>query len=320
MAVAVCRGRARSPLVWIGGKYYSVTHVLAALPPAHGLPQVHSSMPSRGVTHVLAALPPAQDYDVYCEPMGGAAHVLASKLEGSHVEIYNDVNRDLVNFWMWVRDLPEVLEERLRSLPYSRVLYYQYHASLYDGTELDSLERAVRWFYVLRSSFSACVGPCPYGWSASGSKNQARSYQNALSLFEAVSQRFRYVQLDGRDFVEVITQYQGPRVLFYVDPPYIGCEDYYRDETGAARFTWADHERLAVLLNETEAKVALSYYAHPHLEEWYPPDRWRRLSWATVKHAQRTHVQRDAGQEVLLMNYPESVGLRAINLDLWSER
>ncbi len=295
MAVAVRRGRARSPLVWIGGKYYSVAHV-------------------------LAALPPAQDYDVYCEPMGGAAHVLVGKPEGSHIEIYNDVNQDLVNFWMWVRDMPDMLEERLRSLPYSRVLYYQYHASLYDGTDLDSLERAVRWFYVLRSSFSAQVCPVAHGWSASGFKNQARSYQNALSLFGAVSERFRYVQLDGRDFAEVITQYQGPRTLFYVDPPYIGCEDYYRDETGAARFAWADHERLAVLLNETEAKVVLSYYVHPQLEEWYPSDRWRCLTWATVKHSQRTHVQRDAGREVLLMNYPESAGLRVVNLDLWGER
>jgi DNA adenine methylase len=295
MVVAVRRGSARSPLVWIGGKYYSVAQV-------------------------LAALPPAQDYDVYCEPMGGAAHVLAGKLEGSHREIYNDANQDLVNFWMWVRDRPAILEERLRSLPYSRVLYYRYHASLYDGTELDSLERAVRWFYVLRSSFSFCVGPVANGWSSSGLRqSKARSYQNALSLFEAVSERFRYVQLDCRDVAAVIEQYQGLRTLFYVDPPYIDCEHYYRDETGAARFTWADHERLAVLLNQTQAKVALSYYPHPQLEEWYPADRWRRCSWEMVKHAQLTRAQRDKGQEVLLMNYPESVGLRAVPLDLWGE-
>jgi DNA adenine methylase len=293
MTVLARRGGTRSPLVWIGGKYYSVSQV-------------------------LAAFPPAQDYDVYCEPMGGAAHVLAAKPEGSHIEIYNDANGDLVNFWMWVRDMPGVLEERLRSLPYSRALYYEYHASLYDGSDLDSLERAVRWFYVLRSSFSARVVPVAHGWSASGFKNQARSYHNALSLFEAVSERFRYVQLDCRDFAAVIEQYQGSRTLFYVDPPYIGCEDYYRDETGAGRFTWEDHVQLAALLNQTEAKVALSYYVHPQLEEWYPPDRWRCLTWATVKHSQRTHLQRDAGHEVLLMNYP-SVGLRAVNLDLWGE-
>jgi DNA adenine methylase len=295
MVVALRRGGTRSPVIWIGGKYYSVAVI-------------------------LAALPPAEDYDVYCEPMGGAAHVLAAKLEGSHIEVYNDANRDLVNFWMWVRDMPDVLAERLRSLPYSRVLFYQYHASLYDGTELDSLERAVRWFYVLRSSFSSCVGPVANGWSSSGLRqSKARSYHNALSLFGTISERFRYVQLDCRDFAAVIEQYQGPRTLFYVDPPYVDCEHYYRDEAGAARFTWESHERLAVLLNQTEAKVALSYYAHPQLDAWYPPDRWRRLTWEMVKHAQLTRARRDRGHEVLLMNYPESVGLHAVNLDLWGE-
>src|SRR5947209_2514014 len=101
--VATSRTRVRSPLTWIGGKYYS-----AAI--------------------ILSAFPPDNIYDVYVEPMGGAAHVLAQKSPAHHVEVYNDINQDVVNFWMWLRDMPAALYGRLRSLPYSRALYYRYHA------------------------------------------------------------------------------------------------------------------------------------------------------------------------------------------------
>ncbi|MBO0784163.1 MAG: DNA adenine methylase, partial [Ktedonobacteraceae bacterium] len=128
---------------------------------------------------ILSAFPAAGAYDVYVEPMGGAAHVLMQKSPQHHVEIYNDLNQDVVNCWMWLRDQPQELYERLRSLPYSRALYYRYHASLYDGSDLDSLERAVRWFYVLRASFSGWLARSPHGWKSSGMKNEALSYQNA---------------------------------------------------------------------------------------------------------------------------------------------
>src|SRR5439155_20619800 len=96
---------------------------------------------------------------------GGAAHVFMQKKAYKHVEIYNDLNSDLVNFWMQCRDNLEAMEEACRSLPYSREIYYQYHYSLFDGTQLQPLERAVRRFYVLRSNFNGHLNPMPTGWS-----------------------------------------------------------------------------------------------------------------------------------------------------------
>jgi DNA adenine methylase len=279
-------GEVRSPLAWIGGKYYSAERILEAFPPANR-------------------------YDVYVEPFGGAAHVLARKSPAHHLEIYNDRNRDLVNWWRWMRDHPEKLEARLDTLPYSRALYQDYHASLFDGSPLDSLERAVRWYYVLRSSFSATVRPRKTGWNNAirhQSAGPVHTFRHATELFRVVAARFRYVQLECRDFAAVIEQYQGLRTLLYVDPPYLGCENYYQGPDGK-RFTWGDHERLATLLNATPSLVALSYYDHSQLEEWYPAPRWRRLQWETVKHSQRTRAQRDKGHEVLLCNYPAPVSL-----------
>ena len=264
----------RSPLPWIGGKYYSAQRI-------------------------LAAFPPPESYDTYVELFGGAAHVLIQKPAWHHVEVYNDLDGDLVNFWMICRDRAEELEARCRSLPYSRELYYTYHKSLCDGTVLNPLERAARWFYVLRSSFAARVRHSPQGWCASALyRGDASSYHTALDLLQAVQARFQSVLIDRRDFAAVFQQHNRPRTLFYVDPPYIGAEGYYD-----AAFTQADHERLAALLTQTEAAVALSYYPHPLLDTLYPAAHWRRVTWEVTKHSQRSRATKERATEMLLCNY-----------------
>lgn len=266
----------RSPITWIGGKFYLAKRI-------------------------LASFPPSEAYDTYVEPFGGAAHVLIQKPQAHHIEVLNDINDDLVNFWLMMRDCAPCLQQYLESLPYARSLYYAYHKSLYDGTPLNPFERAARWFYVLRSSFLPEVSTAKKGWGSS-SKNKgsakAHIYYNALQLFEAIRDRFRSVEIDNRDFAQVITRYQSPRTLLYVDPPYIDAESYYHQP-----FDSSDHKRLAKLLNEAPGFVALSYYPHPLLDALYPSSKWRRVEWQTKKHAQRSNKVHDTAQEILLMNY-----------------
>jgi DNA adenine methylase len=267
----------RPPMPWIGGKYFSAPQIVAAFPSSQG-------------------------YDVYVDLFGGAANVLLQKpLYKKHVEVYNDVNSDLVNFWLHCRDHADELEERLRTLPYSRELYYQYHHDLYAGDLLDPVERAVRWFYVLRSSFTGWerASSAP-GWSGGGigGRNDAYIYHSALDLFAPLQRRLRHVLIDHRDFAAVFESYNQSRVLFYCDPPYMSAEHYYQ-----SAFAEEDHLRLAAMLNASPAFVALSYYPHPLLDTLYPAPKWRRITWDVVKHSQRTRDDRDRATEMLLCNY-----------------
>ncbi|HLG79131.1 MAG TPA: DNA adenine methylase [Ktedonobacteraceae bacterium] len=274
-----------SPLMWVGGKFASAKRIVKAFPP----PEL---------------------YGTYVEVFGGAAHVLFHKAPGSHLEVYNDLNDDLVRFWMAARDQPEALQQRIDSLPYSRSLYHAYHASLRANAPMDDLERAARWFYVLRSTFGG-VPDFSKGWGylIGEGANRVSALRTATALLTVVAQRFRYVQIEHRDFAAIIQTYQTPRTLFYVDPPYIGCEDYYDTVDGSQLFTEDDHRRLATLLNATPAYVALSYYAHSLVDELYPAQRWRLLTWRQAKAVQKTREHRQYGREVLLMNYPETLGL-----------
>lgn len=280
----------RSPLLWIGGKYYSAAKI-------------------------VAAFPPPDQYRVFVDLFGGAGHVTLKKPPYKHLEIYNDSNVDLVNFWLQARDNTEALLERCASLPYSRVLYYDYHRSLWSGEQFSPVERAARWFYVVRSSYLGKDHHVASGWSAGnksdGSGGDAQSYRSALDCFVFLRERMRFVLIDCRDFGAVLQQYDRPNTLLYADPPYIGAEMHYRE-----RFRWEDHVRLAELANAAQAKMAISYALHPQLDIWYPASRWRRLTWEAPRPSRRSRSQRTGAAEVLLLNYsPE--GVSAENLALW---
>jgi len=57
------------------------------------------------------------------------------------IEVYNDINNNLVNFFMVARDNTKELIERLDSLPYARSLYQQWQKKPLPD---EPIEKAVR--------------------------------------------------------------------------------------------------------------------------------------------------------------------------------
>jgi DNA adenine methylase len=281
----------RSPLKWIGGKYASASRIVAAFPPPRW-------------------------YTTYLEPCGGAAHVLMHKPHWGHREIYNDLNDDLVNFWLQLRDHADELVAALSTIPYSRKLYYDAHRQLFDGSAIDPLERAALFFYVLRGTGTGWLRSSPVGWNNTASS--AAAYRSVLDLFMQVQERLTRpkVLIDNRDVFRVLEEYDSPTTLHYVDPPYIGAEYYY--QAGIRKYAKQrfDHERLAERLNALQGYVALSSYPHADLDAWYPAPRWHQLIWQQHKPSAlpgAIEEEMRAATEMLLCNYPLPVQ------SLWSE-
>lgn len=278
----------RSPIAWVGGKAASVPTI-------------------------LQHLPPRKAFQVYVEPFAGALNVILN-MPPARLECINDLNNNLVNFWLQCRDHAKELQERADSLPYARSLYNQYRASLLSNEPLDAMERAVRWFYVQRSGIG---GKGLAGWGYRSHFTQERqpscayTYHEIIPFFKVISNRLRNVQIESQDFEAIIRLYEASNCLIYCDPPYVETEGYYNDTPA---FTEADHRRLAALLNATPAMVALSYYPHPLVDELYPADKWRRVTWSVYKRVEKTTETRQKAQELLLMNYPAHV----VTQSLWT--
>lgn len=278
----------RSPITQPGGKYYSIKHILPQFP--------HHSA-----------------YRTYCEVFGGTGVMLLNKPPHDHLEVFNDANGDLINWWMQCRNHPEELREQIDSLPYSRQLYEQWQASLFDGTEMSEMERAVRWFYVVRNTIGAHVRQSSSNWGYNidlSGNSIVSKFRSAIRMFKDISSRMERVQIEHSDFEHIITTYQRPSTFFYCDPPYINAEHYYEN----LPFTEADHRRLATLLNNTPAMVALSYYPHPLVDELYPASKWRRVTWSVYKSVEKTTETRQKATEMLLCNYPAHI----VTQSLWT--
>jgi DNA adenine methylase len=211
------------------------------------------------------------EHHCYVEPFSGGAHVMMNKIP-SKVEIFNDIDEDLVNFLMILRENKDKLIEALITLPSSRHLCMKWQC---EPLPSDPFEKAVRWFYLLRQTIIP-ANNIKSGWRTGKVKNTAIDYQNVLQRLSAFELRFRRIMIECLDFRECILRYDTPKTMFFVDPPYVDREDLYK-----GGFTENDHIELSKILNNVSGKVLLSYYADPLILELYKG--WRI-------HTVRAHV------------------------------
>jgi DNA adenine methylase len=211
--------------------------------------------------------------------------------------VYNDIDGNLVNFLLVVREDTEQLIRASESLPYSRELYERWKK---EPLPEDRFERAVRFFYLNRSGIAKGNGPETYktGWrhSTQFTQNPANGYQSACKAIASFADRMKGVMIEHDDFRKIIEKYDSPEALFYIDPPYIGREKYY-----AGGFTENDHRGLAEMLNRVKGKVIVSYYDDPLLLEIYPA--WRRETFEQLK--QIVGGDNEWATELLLMNFED---------------
>jgi DNA adenine methylase len=221
----------KSVLNWIGGKSLLAKDVVARIP-AH---------------------------QCYVEPFTGAGWVFFRK-EPSTVEVLNDLNGDLVAFY---RVLQHHLEEFLRQFKWlltAREWWDDWNRQLAAGG-LTDIQRAARFYYIQRQSFGGKVSGRTYGYSTT---HPTRI--NLLRLEEDLSAahlRLNRVQIEHFPYDEVIRRYDRPETMFYLDPPYFGCEGYY----GKGLFSRDEFADLAEQLAGIKGKFLLSLNDVPEIRD-----------------------------------------------------
>ena len=160
-------------------------------------------------------------HKIYVEPFGGAAGVLLNKTP-SPLEVYNDLNSDVVNFFTVLRDKEKAAEliRRLKLTPYAREEY----DNAYMPPEGDDIERARA--LIVRAGMGigsrGALSSSPLGFAASTKKirKHAKDFVNRVENTWKIAERFRSVVIECRDALELIPRYDTPDTLWYMDPPY----------------------------------------------------------------------------------------------------
>jgi DNA adenine methylase len=164
-----------SPFRYAGGKFYARHLILEHLVP----------------------------HKVYVEPFAGGGSIFFAK--NKSVENWlNDVDPDLINVYQTIRDRPDELAEALQSEEATKERHSWYKN---EFNPQNDLERAVRWYYLNRTSYSGIMNPrnCYWGY---GDKYSMRP-ENWGRNIERTSAKLQNVRLTCLDFEEVITSVEA---------------------------------------------------------------------------------------------------------------
>jgi DNA adenine methylase len=197
------------------------------------------------------------DHRRYVEPFGGSAAVLLNKPQ-SYVEVFNDLDDDVVQFFRVAREQCDELQEWLRSVPYSEAVYNRWQAEYDAGERPDEpVERAGRWFFLRYANYGGSPDKRA-GFKRPGKRNEARSFRGGIDEIQFVVNRLQEVTIAKEPAVDIIERYDHEETLFYCDPPYYAAEErYYPAAEGF------DHSKFVDALRDRSGRWIVSYDVLP---------------------------------------------------------
>jgi len=243
----------KSPLRWVGGKGKLVQKLIPMIP----------------------------RHRTYVEVFAGGCSLLFAK-RTSPIEIINDVDSHIVNFYRVLRDedMFKEFKELCEKTPFSREEFLKFRAELREDTEKDQVKLAHKWFTVQRQSFSGtgrAFGVNGNSFTRRGMAGVVSSWLYGVDHLVEVHTRLSRCQIEHSDFEYMFRTYDGKDVFFYCDPPY-HRETRSKDRAYKFEMTNAQHKSLVKNLLQIQGTAMLSCYDHSiytPLEE----AGWKKKQW-----------------------------------------
>lgn len=268
-------GPINSPFRYAGGKFYARKLILKHITP-------HTS---------------------YCEPLVGGGSIFFAKSKVPE-NILNDLDEELMNVYRVIRDEPEELISFLDGKPAKKELHPYYKNEFIPKSDL---EKAGRWYYLNRISYSGIMKPqnCYWGY---GDKFSMRP-ENWPRNIRRTSLKLQGVKLLNEDFESVIDN-APDRSFLFVDPPYFNAD---QDKFYICPFSLEDHYRLvdALRRNSNRLKFLLTYDNTDELWSLYDwaveirEKEWNYCINRTDDQKNRTNKKgtRYKGKEIFILSY-----------------
>lgn len=202
------------------------------------------------------------DTDVYCEPFTGGGSVFFYKPK-SKVNILNDLDEDVILVYEIIRDRVDEMIELLSTFREPSKEAHSYYKHEYKPT--NDLERAVRWYYLNRISYSGIMKfeNMYFGY---GEKYSMRPENWPRQLLKN-SAKLQGVELSSRTAIDVIDNLPDGSLAF-VDPPYFNAD---QDKFYTKYFSRQDHLDLVECIrrNKDRLKFFITYDNCDEIRELY---------------------------------------------------
>ena len=258
---------------WYGGKYSHLNDIVPHFP--------------RDSVHFV---------DVF----GGSAAVILNAGDYK-LKTYNDIDGEVVNFFRQLRNNSERLIEIISLTPYSREEMIESQKRTFDD-----LERARRFYVRTVQAFSNIQKNPQWSRTPKIGENKPRKWLNKIEKLPTIVEELIHIQIENRDALKLIHEFDAETTFFYCDPPYVldtrsGGKGYVNEMTNE------DHRKLADILNKCSAKIMVSGYKGDLYDEIFKD--WKRIDFK--EKVARSTIRRGKGycskrQESIWINYEET--------------
>lgn len=230
---------------------------------------MHSPIPWMGGKRRLAKtiLPAMPAHTCYVEPFAGGAAILFMREEPAEVEVLNDMDGELTNFY---RVLKHHLEEFVRQFKWALVSRQMFEWEIKTPTEiLTDIQRAARFYYLQKTCFGAKSSVRSFGTATtSPPKLNLCRMEEDLS---AAHLRLASVYIEHLDWAKCVEKYDSPHTLFFMDPPYLTLAGY------STEFPGMQYLKLASWLERMQGKAILTINDHPDVRDVFGKFRYEEV-------------------------------------------
>ena len=262
----------RTPLSYYGGKQQLASRILDMIP----------------------------KHKIYCEPFCGGAAIFFAK-EPADVEVINDTNGELINFYEVIQRDFSALEKEIAISLHSRTQHRQARVIYENPDMFDRVKRAWAVWMLANGSY-ACKLNGSFGYDKAGTTSK-KIANKRVSFTTDYAIRLQRVQIECCDALRIIGSRDTPEAFFYLDPPYVGTDQGHYDG-----YTQMDFDALLGVLESLQGKFLLSSFRNTNLTELT-----KRNGWHTVEVRLSSPMTHGRGRtpkgkvEVLTANYPISM-------------
>ncbi len=200
-------------------------------------------------------------HKLYIEPFCGGASVFFGKVK-SKENWLNDVDKELIETYITIRDQPKKLAAVLSKEEISEQRYNHFKAEFIPK---NSFETAVRWFYLNRTSRLEAMS---IHWEQDNKIDSVPA--DWINMISECSKKLQGVKLTFWDFEEVVNKAPEGAFLF-IAPPYSIHHSSAQNKLHKYPFEREAHFRLANVLRLKDGKVKflVTYNENEEIRDMY---------------------------------------------------
>ncbi len=245
---------------------------------------------------VPVILPLIPEHTLYCEPFIGGGAIFWAK-EQSSVEVINDTNREIINFYRVIQNDFVSLEKEVRVSLHSRDLHRKASVVYNNPDMFSELKRAWAVWILTQQGFAGIIDSS-WGYDITKPTHSKKIANKRSEFAEDLAIRLQQVQIECADALRIITSRDSEGSFFYCDPPYYNADMAHYDG-----YTQEDFEMLLKKLSNIDGKFLLSSYPGDLLKQYTNEHGWHTKTIESTVSVSRKKTAQKKKIEVFTFNY-----------------